>query len=336
VRDWLLGRPVFDLDVTVAGDPDPVADAAGRLLGAVPEPFGRFGTRRVVGKGRFRIDVATTRAERYVEPAALPEVTATGVRIEDDLFRRDFTVNALAARLDDGSCELVDAHGGLKDLKARRLAVLHPRSFEDDPTRVFRAARFLGRLRWKVPPELAEMAEAAREHAAKLSPHRLGHELVVLLGEKDPTLAFARLAEWGYLGFFDPAFPWGKDMPKDAPGRLAALAAALGPERGRAFVDRFPHEHHLKVRLHDALALAFSDKAPRTAPDPLAVLAARRVARPLPPAALKPCFLTGADLLKSGRKPGPEFHVLLDEAARLQRAGTLKTRAAALAWLKAR
>jgi hypothetical protein len=336
VRDWLLGRPVFDLDVTVAGDPDPVADAAGRLLGAVPEPFGRFGTRRVVGKGRFRIDVATTRAERYVEPAALPEVTATGVRIEDDLFRRDFTVNALAARLDDGSCELVDAHGGLKDLKARRLAVLHPRSFEDDPTRVFRAARFLGRLRWKVPPELAEMAEAAREHAAKLSPHRLGHELVVLLGEKDPTLAFARLAEWGYLGFFDPAFPWGKDMPKDAPGRLAALAAALGPERGRAFVDRFPHEHHLKVRLHDALALAFSDKAPRTAPDPLAVLAARRVARPLPPAALKPCFLTGADLLKSGRKPGPEFHVLLDEAARLQRAGTLKTRAAALRWLKTR
>lgn len=334
VRDWLLERPVFDLDVTVQGDPDAVAAAAGRLLGAEPVPFGRFGTRRVVGKSRFRIDVATTRAERYERPAALPELTAVGVPVEKDLFRRDFTVNALAVRLDDGSRELVDAYGGLKDLKARVIRVLHPRSFEDDPTRVFRAARFMGRLAWRAAPGLEEMAEAARPHAASLSPHRVGHELVTLLGEKDPSAAFALLASWGYLGFFDPDFPWGKGMPAGVESRLAALAAALGPVRGRAFVDRFPHEHHLKTRLHGALELAFSDKSPRAAPDPLALLAARRVAKALAPAALKPCFLHGADLLALGLRPGPDFHRILDEAARRQRAGTLRTRAAALRWLR--
>lgn len=336
VRDWLLRRPVFDLDVTVQGDPDAVAAVAGRLLKTEPVPFGRFGTRRVVGKDRFRIDVATTRAERYAEPAALPELTAVGVGIAEDLFRRDFTVNALAVRLDDGSRELVDAYGGLRDLRARTVRALHPRSFEDDPTRVFRAARFMGRLKYKAAPGLVEMAEAARAHAAGLSPHRVGHELVVLLGEKDPSAAFALLAQWGYLGFFDPGFPWGKRMPAGVEERLAALAASLGPERGRAFVDRFPHEHHLKVRLHEALALAFSDKSPRTPPDPLAVLAAKRVAKKLPPAALKPCFLHGADLIKKGLEPGPRFHEILDEAARLQRAGKLKDRAAALRWLSAR
>jgi tRNA nucleotidyltransferase/poly(A) polymerase len=336
VRDWLLDRPVFDLDVTVQGDPDAVAAAAGRLLGAEPEPFGRFGTRRVVGKARYRIDVATTRAERYAEPAALPEVTATAVPIGQDLFRRDFTVNALAVRLDDGSHALVDAHGGLKDLRAKLVRVLHPRSFEDDPTRVFRAARFLGRFKWRPAPGLEDMAASARPHATRLSPHRLGHELAVLLGEKDPSAAFALLAQWGYLGFFDPAFPWGRRMPAGVDGRLMALAVALGPGRGRAFIDRFPHERALKARLHAALDLAFSDASPRTEPDPLAAQAALRVSPGLPPAALKPCFLQGADLLAKGLKPGPEFAVLLDEAARLQRAGALKSRAAALKWLAAR
>lgn len=336
VRDWLLRRPVFDLDVTVQGDPDAVAAVAGRLLKTEPVPFGRFGTRRVVGKDRFRIDVATTRAERYAEPAALPELTAVRVPIEQDLFRRDFTVNALAARLDDGSRGLVDAYGGLPDLRRRVVRALHPRSFEDDPTRVFRAARFMGRLKYKPAPGLVEMAEAARPHALRLSPHRLGHELLVLLGEKDPAPAFALLAQWGYLGFLDPALPWAKRMPAGVEERLAVMAALLGPEAGRGFIDRFPHEHHLKTRLHEALALAFSDKSPRGEPDPLAVLAARRVAGKLPPAALKPCFLHGADLIAKGLEPGPRFHEILDEAARLQRAGKLKDRAAALRWLKTR
>lgn len=336
VRDWLLRRPVFDLDVAVVGEPDPVAARAGELLGGAPEPFGRFGTRRVVGKGRFRVDVATTRAETYAAPAALPDVTERGVPIEQDLFRRDFTVNALAARLDDGSCEVVDAYGGLADLRSKTVRVLHPRSFEDDPTRVFRAARFAARFGFRPAPGLVAQARAARPHADRLSPHRLLHELVCLLGEKDPGPAFARLKDWGYLDLFGPRLPWSSRMPKTVEGRLASLALALGPADGRAFVDRFPHEHALRGRLHAALELAFSDRSPRGEADPLAVAAARRHFPKLPAAALKPCFLQGRDLIAAGREPGPEFHKLLDESARLQRAGELKTRSAALKWLRTR
>lgn len=334
VRDWLLRRPVFDLDVTVVGDPDPAADLAGRLLGAKPEPFGRFGTRRVVGRGRFRVDVATTRAETYAAPAALPEVTATRVPIEQDLLRRDFTINALAVRLDDGSLELVDPYGGVKDLKAKLVRVLHPRSFEDDPTRVLRAARFLARLKCRPAPGMKAMAVAALPHAAKLSPHRLGHELVVLLGEKDPGPALRILKAWGYLPLLHPDLAWHARMPRGVDARLAALAVALGPGKGRDFIDRFPHEHRLRARLHAALDLTFSPLAPRSTPDPLSVATARRLFPRLPPAALKACFLQGRDLIAAGLSPGPEFHRILEEAARLQRAGRLPSRPAALAWLK--
>lgn len=338
VRDWILKRPTYDLDVTVVGDPDPTAALCARLLRGTSEPFGRFGTRRVIGRGRFRVDVATTRAERYAEPAALPEVTETGVPIETDLFRRDFTVNAMAVRLDDGSRALVDPYGGRRDMKDRVLRVLHPASFRDDPTRVFRAARFLARLRYKPADGMgAEARDVLRMgEAAKLSRHRLLHELLCLLGEKTPELAFGLLETWGYLPLLHPDLPWRLRLPDGVEPRLAAMALAFGPARGRAFVDAFPFEHGLRVLLHDALALAASDKAPRTAPAPLAAAAVKRALPKLPAAALKPCFLHGRDLIARGLTPGPDFHKILDEAARLQRRGALRDRKAALAWLKRR
>ena len=338
VRDWLLERPTFDLDLTVVGNPDPIAEVCAKLTGGKVETFGRFGTRRVIGRGRFRVDVATTRAEKYAQPAALPELTATGVPIEQDLFRRDFTINAMAVRLEDGSRALVDPYGGLRDLKDRTLRVLHPASFRDDPTRVFRAARFLARLRYKPADGMGGEAKDVLKlgEAAKLSRHRLLHELLSLLGEENPSLAFGLLEMWGYLPLLFPELPWQMKLPDGVEARLAAMAVALGPDKGAAFVAAFPFEHDLRARLQEALALAYSDKAPRAAPSPLAAAAARRAFPKLAAVALKPCFLRGADLLKLGRKPGPEFQAILDEAARLQRAGKLMTRVAALAWLKRR
>lgn len=335
VRDWLLRRPNFDLDLTVAGPPDPIADAAGRLLKGKVEAFGRFGTRRVVSKAKFRVDVATTRAESYPEPACLPVVEETGVPIAVDLFRRDFTINAIAVRLDDASHALTDPYGGMKDLKGRVVRVLHRASFRDDPTRVFRAARFMARFHFYPAPGLVDSAKAALSegHAARLSPHRLLHELEAILAEKDPGPSFVLLKAWGYLALFHPDLPWSGRMPAGVEPRLAALALALGPEKGRAFVDAFPHAHHRRTLLHETLALAFSDKAPRVAPEPLVSSAVRRFLPSLPAAALKPCFLTGADLIAAGLAPGPAFHALLDDAARLQRLGRIKTRPAARAWL---
>lgn len=338
VRDWLLRKPSFDLDLAVPGDPGRVAAAAAKLLGGRVETFGRFGTRRIVSKGKFRVDVATTRVESYPEPACLPVVEKTGVPIELDLFRRDFTLNALAVRLDDGSNELVDAHGGAKDLEDRVLRVIHPASFRDDPTRVFRAARFLARLKAVPAPDMVDAARAAfsEGHAAKVSAHRLLHELECLLMEKDPGPAFVLLQAWGYLGLLHPRLPWNAEMPAGVEARLAALALSLGAAEGKAFVDSFPHPHERRALLHEALSLSFSDKAPRENPHPLAAAAARRLHPKLPPAALKACFVSGRDLIALGRKPGPDFHGVLDEAARLQRSGELKTRAAALSWLRKR
>ena len=338
VRDWLLGRATFDLDLTVAGDPDPVARLCSELLDAPAEVFGRFGTRRIAGRGRFKVDVATTRSETYPAPAVLPELTALRVPIEQDLFRRDFTINALAARLDDGSHRIVDPYGGLRDLKDRTLRVLHPASFRDDPSRVFRAARFIGRLRYRPADGMSDEAKEALRagHAAKLSRHRLLHELVCLLGERDPGFAFGLLETWGYLPLIHPELPWRVKLPPGVEPRLAAMALALGPSKGMEFVDSFPFEHHLRMLLHEALAVAASDKSPRAALPVFVVSSVRRALPKLPAAALKPCFLRGSDLIAAGRKPGPPFHELIDKAAALQRRGRLKTRAAALAWLRRR
>lgn len=338
VRDWLLKRATYDLDLAVVGDPDPVAGLCARLLGGPAEAFGRFGTRRIIGRGRFRVDVATTRSEAYSEPAALPELTAVRVPIEADLFRRDFTINALAVRLDDGSRALVDPYGGLRDLRGRTLRVLHPASFRDDPTRVFRAARFLARLRY-FPAD--GMIDEAREallsgYAARLSRHRLLHELAGLLAERDPRPAFGLLEAWGYLQLFHQRLPWRRRLPTGVEPRLAALALALGPEKGRAFVESFPFEHHLRTELLVVLETGFSSLSPRAELSGLVLSAVRRAFPGLPPAALKPCFLHGADLIAAGLRPGPVFHGILDRAARLQRLGRLRSRAAAVAWLKAR
>ncbi|MEK7384234.1 MAG: hypothetical protein AAB262_13230, partial [Elusimicrobiota bacterium] len=287
---------------------------------------------------RIRVDVATTRSEAYREPAVLPRLTALQVPIEQDLFRRDFTINALAARLDDGSRRIVDPYGGLRDLEDSILRVLHPASFRDDPTRVFRAARFIGRLRYRPADGLSDEARQALRagHAAKLSRHRLLHELVCLLGERDPGFAFGLLETWGYLPLLHPELPWRIKLPAGVAPRLAALALELGPSKGREFVDSFPFERHLRTLLHEALAVASSDKSPRAALPKLVVNSVRRALPKLPPAALKPCFLRASDLIAAGLAPGPVFHRMLDQAAVLQRRGRLKTRAAALAWLRRR
>jgi tRNA nucleotidyltransferase/poly(A) polymerase len=232
----------------------------------------------------------------------------------------------------------VDPYGGLRGLKARTLRVLHPASFRDDPTRVFRAARFLARLRYKPADGMGGEAKDVLKlgEAAKLSRHRLLHEFRSLLGEENPALAFGLLEMWGYLPLLFPELPWQIKLPEGVDARLAAMAIALGPEKGAEFVAAFPFEHGLRTHLHECLALAYSDKAPRAAPSKLAAAAVRRAFPKLSSLALKPCFLRGSDLIKLGRKPGPEFHAVLDEAARLQRLGKLKTRSSALTWLARR
>lgn len=148
VRDLLLGLPVHDIDVVVETPADEVA----RRLPVTIELRSQFGTLIIVWPEGDCWDLVTARAERYPAPAALPVVWRGS--LAEDLARRDFSVNALAAALDPADWgRLVDPLGGLADLRAGRLRILHPRSYHDDPTRLYRLWRYAVRLGFTPEPQ---------------------------------------------------------------------------------------------------------------------------------------------------------------------------------------
>jgi tRNA nucleotidyltransferase (CCA-adding enzyme) len=238
VRDLLLGREPHELDFVVEGDALEVA----RHVGGRVISHERFGTAKVELDG-VTFDLAGARRERYERPGALPEVEL-GATLREDLERRDFTVNAIALHLKDR--ELIWLPGAREDLEARRLRVLHDRSFLDDPTRLLRLARYAARLGFE-PEERTDRlaAEAVAGGAvATVTGSRLGAELRLLLREPQPA-ALEALARHG-LGaalldrFSVNAEVIGRAMaltPADARADLVALAATLGGER-RAIAAR--------------------------------------------------------------------------------------------------
>ena len=160
-------------------------------------PHEKFGTAIVRWAGG-RVDVATARTEFYDEPAALPTVEHATIR--QDLFRRDFTVNAMAVSLRGGDFgRLVDFFGGLADLEQRVLRVLHNLSFIDDPTRIFRAIRYENRYGFRMDGHTVALARACVEMGlvGELSSARLRDELVALLSEESVADSIRRLGELG-------------------------------------------------------------------------------------------------------------------------------------------
>jgi tRNA nucleotidyltransferase (CCA-adding enzyme) len=227
VRDLLLGRDRADIDVAVDGE---VAELARRLGGEV-RSHQRFDTATVRVDG-LEVDLAATRSETYAHPGALPEVRPASLAA--DLSRRDFTVNATAVPL-AGDPELIDVHGGLEDLQRGELRVLHPHSFEDDPTRALRAARYAARYGFALERATAELIRHA--DLSTVSRDRVEAELRKLAAEPQARQAFELLGEWGLLelqpgalelaaavGELTAADPW-----LQVAGRAdAVLAAALG------------------------------------------------------------------------------------------------------------
>ncbi len=192
VRDLLRGAPSRDADIAVEGDAIALAGRLAAALGGARVTVHRaFGTAVVRGPG-VRVDVAATRRERYPRPAALPVVAPAA--IEADLGRRDFTVNALAAALTGPQFgEVLDPFGGRADIASGLIRVLHPASFQDDPTRLFRAARYAARLGYALDPATEALAREAIAAGlvAALSGARVRAELVALLGESAATIAAA-------------------------------------------------------------------------------------------------------------------------------------------------
>jgi tRNA nucleotidyltransferase (CCA-adding enzyme) len=224
VRDLLLGYTNLDVDIAVEGDGMAFARRLANRYGAGLKVFDRFATALVVFPDGFKLDVATARCESYAHPTALPTVEPSSIK--DDLYRRDFTINALAIRLNATPFgELVDFYGGRHDLSAKIIRVLHARSFVDDPTRVFRAIRFEQRFGFRIETHTLTLLKeaAASDLISRLSGPRLRNEVMRLLLEQVPARAIRRMAEFGLLRFLHT----GLSLTAHLAGLLSDLGKSL-------------------------------------------------------------------------------------------------------------
>ena len=357
MRDLVRGVAPVDLDLAVEGDATATATELAERLGGEVRLHDRFGT-ALLRSNSVSADLATTRRERYERPGALPQVEPAG--LDEDLARRDFTVNAMAIGLsgtDLGS--LRDPHGGRDDLDAGAIRVLHRASFTDDPTRLLRAVRYASRLGFALEPETERLARAAAASDAlsTVSGPRVRDELMDLLGEREAPESVARLGELGIARSLHPSLRADPDLiaaaglacaETGAQPALAGLAAlcSAAPEELEGFV------HGLGLPASDrvavlraasrgaALAEALHDELPASelhallAPEPPEALAlALALGAPGEPvlrylsdlrgAALE---ITGADLLAAGVPASPAIGRALDETLRRKLDGELSGR----------
>ncbi len=360
LRDCAAGRPPGDLDLAVASD-DPAR--AERLARSVADRCGggevthepRFGTASATVDAA-RVEIATLRTERYARPGALPEVRL-GASIEEDLARRDFTVNALALSVaGPHRGALLDPLGGLDDLAARRLRALHERSYSDDATRLWRGARYAAALDLRPERATARWILDGHRWLAQISGARLWTEFERTAAQRRVARGVGLLDAWGVLrgtheGWTVPDSA--RNALRHRPGPhapellLAVLLAAL-PARD-AIAERLTAPRAARDAVDDASRLLAAADASPEALERLegAGPSARRAAAWLDPArqrllqrALRRWERTrppldARALERLGVRPGPEMGVWLRRLRRQRYLGTLSSAAAARGLVRA-
>jgi tRNA nucleotidyltransferase (CCA-adding enzyme) len=255
VRDLWRGATIErrDLDVVVEGDGPTVARRLARAVGGSVVEHRRFLTASIETRAFGRIDVATSRSERYESPGALPRVMPAS--IGEDLRRRDFTVNAMAIELASGEFGLIDPLGGRRDLTRRRLRTLHPLSYVEDPTRIFRAARYAARL--GLSPDRATTRSQAL--ALRLAPYaalsgqRIAAEIEHILSETGAGDILTGLGRSGAFRLLDPRYRFTATSRR----RVGELPGAVA----------WAHGHALDVDAVGLAALALVDGQPPVVAD---------------------------------------------------------------------
>jgi tRNA nucleotidyltransferase (CCA-adding enzyme) len=262
VRDLLLGRERTDLDIAAEGD----AAELGRRLGGEIRTHERFSTATVTLDGH-ELDIATTRAETYPQPGALPDVRPA--TLAEDLARRDFTMNAMAVPL-RGEPAVIDPHGGATDLERGLLRVLHERSFIDDPTRALRAARYAARYGFDLDADTDRLLRAA--DLSTVSRDRVEAELRKLAAEPQARRGFELLSEWGLVPLAPEAAElidraaevaesetWKEVVARDDAVLTAAAGRGLDASRELAAAEPArPSEAVALARGRDAVTLAIA------------------------------------------------------------------------------
>ncbi|HNW39655.1 MAG TPA: CCA tRNA nucleotidyltransferase [Candidatus Omnitrophota bacterium] len=237
LRDLILGVKNFDLDITVEGEGILLAKKLAKKLKAELITHEQFKTATLILPNRIKVDVATTRQEKYSAPAVLPAVIPG--RLRDDLKRRDFTINAMAVNISVKEKQIIiDPFAGQDDLAAGKIRILHDLSFKDDPTRILRAVRFSQRFDFEIEPHTLRLLKAAigAGDMEKVNPHRMRDELILILKEPDPFKSLAALDDLGGLSFIDPALKLGKSA--------RVLFKSIGRQLGW-FAKNFPARRQL-------------------------------------------------------------------------------------------
>ncbi|MFC5930596.1 CCA tRNA nucleotidyltransferase [Cryobacterium melibiosiphilum] len=254
VRDSFLNRPVHDLDFTTDATPDRILQLVKPLADAHWDIGRAFGTIGALVGGET-VEITTYRADSYDGATRKPDVVF-GTSLEEDLLRRDFTVNALALRLP--TVTLVDPSGGIDDLlgKVLRTPSTPEVSFGDDPLRMLRGARFTAQLGFTLDAETAYAMESMRESIAIISAERIGEEVAKLLRADNPRAGIEVLMESGLADIVLPEIPalrleidehhHHKDVYQHT---LTVLEQAIGYEKSRGTLGGPTHEPDLIIRL---------------------------------------------------------------------------------------
>jgi tRNA nucleotidyltransferase (CCA-adding enzyme) len=362
VRDLLRGSDPKDVDIAVEGDARSVGRAVAERLGSDAREYERFGT-ATVETPATTYNFATTRQETYDEPGALPRVTPAS--LAEDLGRRDFSINAMAAGLTgDDLGHLYDPVGGMADMEAGLVRVLHERSFLDDPTRLLRAVRYAARLGFDLDPETERLAReaVAADALSTVSGARIRDELMDLLRETDAPSGIERMRELEIHSALHPDL----DPDPELVASAALGAAAIGADRGvaalAALIEEAPEkldlwlgDLHLLAEERDAASRA-ARVGPRIAmalrqhehspselrallgQEPLEALALALALRAPSEPVLRwvtdlrgmGLDISGADLLAAGVPEGPAMGRALDETLNRKLDGLISGRDAEL------
>jgi tRNA nucleotidyltransferase (CCA-adding enzyme) len=350
VRDLWLELTPGDLDLVVEGDAPRLARTLARERGGSVTVHAPFGTATWLGVDGLSLDLATARTETYRKPAALPDVTRADIAA--DLRRRDITINAMALRMGD-EIQLLDPFEGQADLAGRRVRVLHPLSFQDDPTRLFRAVRYEQRLNFALASDTLALVPGAWTALADLTGDRIRHELELIFRERCAAATLTRLAELGVLQHVHPALHWGPAEAQAAeliPALPAAWKLAAPPEPDALYMALLLREAPLAAVEEALTRLNFNGEVTEAVRSALGLkLAGARPSQvvaqldPLPELAVVAAYVaqeglhqrlheylarwrfvraetTGDDLVALGLTPGPRFKEILwaVRAARLE------------------
>jgi tRNA nucleotidyltransferase (CCA-adding enzyme) len=360
VRDLLLNRTNLDIDLVIEGDAIALARRIAENMQAKLTIHTRFGTAKIRFSD-FSIDIATARRETYRKPGALPAVQQGTIR--DDLYRRDFTINAMAVSLSSNNFgTLIDIYGGKDDLAHHMIRILHPRSFIDDATRMLRACRYEQRLSFSMEQETSELVRQNAMMLHTISGDRLRRELDLIFKEEIPERILKRTAELDLLGRLHPSLrgngwldeKYSKARRQAGQGNLPLLYLCLlvynlDDNEINQFISflNFPknaekamvHTLQLKAQLPQLAyhTLKRSDIFELLDGYTLSAVQANMIATESATAAENlelylnklrsiRTLLSGKDLINLGIHPGPQFTVVFKELHRAKLNGEVSTR----------